>query len=58
MPRKKNWTIRKMTNDLRKCGEVAKKSENEGEGLLFCTVLEDEWRRMHPRSKIDGCQLM
>ena len=36
-----------MTNDLRKCGEVAKKRENEGEGLLFCTVLEDEWRRMH-----------
>lgn len=47
-----------MTNDLRKCGEVAKKRENEGEGLLFCTVLEDEGRRMHPRSKIDGRQLM
>lgn len=52
---RKNWIIRKMINDLRKCGEVVKKRENEGEGFLFCIVFEDEWRRMYLCSKIDGC---
>ena len=52
---KQGWT-RRMTRDLRKCAEVAKEKEGEV-GLLFCSILEAEWKKLHPRTKFDQHRL-
>ena len=50
------WTSA-MIKDLRKCAEVAKDKENEYPGLLFCSQLEAEWRKVYPRKKFSKHQL-
>ena len=47
-----------MVQDLRKCAELAEQKENEGVELLFCSLLEAEWRELHPRSRLNQHQLL
>lgn len=54
---KNGWTD-KMVSDLRKCAEVAKEKENKEVGLLFCSLLEAEWKELYPRSKFNRHRLL